>query len=65
MDRRPEIDESVNLEMLPWGMTKADVDAAAASKRRAGLGCSLIPALLLILSLAAYIGNYFAFGKGP
>ena len=63
MNKRPEIDESVKLVLLPWGQTLEDVNAAARAKRRAGLGCILPFALFLALALIAWLGTLLTNGR--
>lgn len=52
---RPEIDESVRLELLSWGQTADDLEAAARQKRKAGLGCLLIPSLFTLAAILAWL----------
>lgn len=57
--RRPEIDESVNLELLPWGRTKEAqeaLDAKKAQGRRGAKGCLFLAVLFALF--AVYVAGW-------
>ena len=57
--RRPEIDESVNLELLPWGRTLEDQEALDAKKARGWRGAKGCLFLAVLFALfAVYVAGW-------
>lgn len=60
--KRPTVDESQSLEILPWGRTKEDqerLDAKKAAGRRGWHGCLLmiVAGVMLLVYTAGYLAG--------